>query len=136
MRPLLHGASSYLLIVDRFEDIRKLEDLIQLGRSFRMEPLVEVNTIEDVKRVNRTSARLVGINNGEGKERDLNRTKFLSRELNVEFLVSGSGIRNVEDVRFVMEYADGILVGTAISEAKSIRAKVEELCLTKTLEKI
>jgi indole-3-glycerol phosphate synthase len=34
-----------------------------------------------------------------------------------------------------MEYADGILVGTAISEAEDIKAKVEELCLIKTLEK-
>ena len=129
------GASSYLLIVDQFENIRKLEDLIQLGRSFEMEPLIEVNTVEDAKRISRTSSKLVGINNGEGEDRDLNKTKILSRELNAEFLISESGIKNAEDVRFVMEYADGILVGTAISEAENIKAKVEELCLAKTLEK-
>jgi indole-3-glycerol phosphate synthase len=123
------GASSYLLIVDQFERDSDLEDLIQLGRSFGMEPLVEVNSFEDARRVSRTSARLIGINNGEGADRDLNRTKTLSKELNADFLISESGIRDADDVRFVMQYADGILVGTAISEARDIRAKVEELCL-------
>jgi len=123
------GASSCLLIVDQFESEKGLEDLIQLGRSFGMEPLIEVNTIEDVKRVSKTSAKLIGINNGEGAQRDLNKTRLLAREVNAEFLVSESGIRNAEDVKFVIQYADGILVGTAISEAEDIRAKVEELCL-------
>lgn len=129
------GASSYLLIVDQFEDNSRLEDLIQLGRSFGMEPLVEVNSIEDARRVARTSAKLVGINNGEGVERDLNRTKFLAKELNADFLVSESGIKSAEDVRFVIQYADGILVGTAISEAENIKAKVEELCLKNSVKR-
>jgi indole-3-glycerol phosphate synthase len=129
------GASSYLLIVDKFEDERRLEDFIQLGRSFGMEPLVEVNSIEDARRVARTSAKLVGINNGEGVERDLNRTRFLAKEVNADFLVSESGIKSAEDVRFVIQYADGVLVGTAISEAENIKAKVEELCLRGLLKR-
>jgi len=129
------GASSYLLIVDQFEKARDLEDLIQLGRSFGMEPLVEVNTLDDTKIVGKTSARLVGINNGEGEARDLSKTEKLSKELSVDFLISESGIRNAEDVRFVMQYADGVLVGTAISEAQNPKAKVEELCMAKMREK-
>lgn len=122
------GASSFLLIVDQFEDAETLENLIQLGRSFGMEPLVEVNTVEDAKIVGRTSAKLIGINNGEGPDRDLKKTKELSKEISADFLISESGIRTAEDVRFVMQYANGILVGTAISEAVDIKAKVEELC--------
>lgn len=122
------GASSYLLIVDQFTNPKAIEDLIQLGRSLGLEPLVEVNTVEDVRIIGRTSARLIGINNGEGEERNLERTRNLSREISADFLISESGIRSVEDVRFVMEYADGVLVGTAISEAEDIKAKVEELC--------
>ncbi|NHV97717.1 MAG: indole-3-glycerol-phosphate synthase [Thaumarchaeota archaeon] len=123
------GASSYLLIVDQFEDDGGLEDLIQLGRSFSMEPLVEVNSVEDARRVARTSAKLVGINNGEGVDRDLNKTRVLAKEVSADFLVSESGIKSAEDVRFVMQYADGVLVGTAISESGNVKAKVEELCL-------
>lgn len=123
------GASSYLLITDQFEKHRDIEDLIQLGRSFNMEPLVEINTARDAEIVSRTSARLIGINNGEGEDRDLRKTEILSRMVNTEFLVSESGIKCVDDVKFVMKYADGILVGTAISEAKDVRSKVMELCL-------
>ena len=123
------GASSYLLIVEQFEDHKRIEDLIQLGRSLGLEPLVEVNTAEDVKVVNRTSAKLIGINNGEGEERDLERTRILSKDVNAEFLVSESGIKNVKDVEFVMNYADGILVGTALSEADNIKAMVKSLCM-------
>ncbi|MEM1569399.1 MAG: indole-3-glycerol-phosphate synthase [Candidatus Bathyarchaeia archaeon] len=122
------GASSYLLIADQFKDAKRLEDLIQIGRSFGLEPLVEVNSVEDARVVGKTSAKFVGINNGEGVERNLRKTKDLSAEVSADFLVSESGIRNAEDVKFVMQYAHGILVGTAISEAKDIRAKVEELC--------
>lgn len=132
----LAGASSYLLIVDQFKDVKELENLIQLGRSFGMEPLVEVNSKEDCLRVGRTSARLIGINNGEGEDRDLKRTELLSKELSADFLISESGISCVDDVNFVMKYADGILVGTAISEAKDIKAKVEELCKPRTFIKV
>ncbi len=125
---VIAGASSYLLIVDQFGEHRRLEDLIQLGRSFGLEPLVEINTVKDAKIVGKTSAKLIGINNGEDEDRNLEKTKNLSVEVNADFLVSESGIRNVEDVNFVMKYADGILVGTAISEAKNIKVKVEELC--------
>ncbi|MEM1546156.1 MAG: indole-3-glycerol-phosphate synthase [Candidatus Methanomethylicia archaeon] len=123
------GASSYLLIADQFEKHRDIEDLIQLGRSFNMEPLVEISTARDAEIISRTSTRLVGINNGEGEDKDLKKTEILSEMVNAEFLVSESGIRCVDDVKFVMKYADGILVGTAISEARDIRGKVMELCL-------
>jgi indole-3-glycerol phosphate synthase len=123
------GANSYLLIVEEFENRKRLEDLIQLGRSLGLEPLVEVNSTKDVEVVNRSSAKLVGINNGEGEERDLERTRILSKNLNAEFLISESGIKNVKDVEFVMNYADGILVGTALSEAKDIKAMVKSLCM-------
>jgi len=129
------GASSYLLIIDQFESEDRLEDLIQLGRSFGMEPLVEVNSFEDAKRLGRTSARLVGINNGEGVERNLDRTRILAEEVNADFLVSESGIKNAEDVEFVIQYADGVLVGTAISEAENIKAKVGELCLRSSVKR-
>jgi indole-3-glycerol phosphate synthase len=115
--------------VEEFENRTRLEDLIQLGRSLGLEPLVEVNSTKDVEVVNRSSAKLVGINNGEGEERDLERTRILSKNLNAEFLISESGIKNVKDVEFVMNYADGILVGTALSEAKDIKAMVKSLCM-------
>jgi indole-3-glycerol phosphate synthase len=123
------GACSYLLIADQFRNHKDMEDLIQLGRSFNMEPLVEINTAKDAETISKTSARLVGINNGEGEDRDLKKTEILSEIVDAEFLVSESGIRCVDDVRFVMRYADGILVGTAISEADNVRDKVMELCL-------
>ncbi|MEM1540803.1 MAG: indole-3-glycerol-phosphate synthase [Candidatus Bathyarchaeia archaeon] len=122
------GASSYLLIADQFEDPDRLEDLIQIGRSFDLEPFVEVNSIDDARILGKTSARFIGINNGEGVERNLRKTKELSAEVSADFLVSESGIRDAEDIKFVMQYADGVLVGTAISEAKDIKTKVEELC--------
>jgi len=94
-----------------------------------MEPLVEINTAKDAETISKTSARLIGINNGEGEDRNLKKTQILSEMVNAEFLVSESGIRCVDDVRFVMKYANGILVGTAISESSNVRGKVMELCL-------
>jgi indole-3-glycerol phosphate synthase len=64
---VIAGTSSYLLIVDQFDRYERLEELIQLGRSYGLEPLVEVNSVEDARIASRTSAKLIGINNGGGR---------------------------------------------------------------------
>ncbi len=56
------GADSFLLIAAVLGDAM-LNELIQLGRSLGMEPLVEVHSREELDRVLAAGARIIGVNN-------------------------------------------------------------------------
>lgn len=56
------GADSFLLIAAILPD-SKLKDLLDLGRSLKMEPLVEVHSREELDRVLSAGAQIIGVNN-------------------------------------------------------------------------
>jgi indole-3-glycerol phosphate synthase len=56
------GADSFLLIAAILSD-QTLADLLALGRSLKMEPLVEVHTREELDRAIHAGARIIGVNN-------------------------------------------------------------------------
>jgi indole-3-glycerol phosphate synthase len=56
------GADSFLLIAAILADAT-LKVLLELGRSLRMEPLVEVHSREELDRVVAAGARILGVNN-------------------------------------------------------------------------
>ena len=56
------GADAFLLIAAILSD-ETLRELLELGRSLGMEPLVEVHTREEVARAIAVGARIIGVNN-------------------------------------------------------------------------
>jgi len=56
------GADSFLLIVAILSDAA-LRELLELGRSLKMEPLVEVHSREEFDRAASAEARIIGVNN-------------------------------------------------------------------------
>lgn len=56
------GADSFLLIAAILAD-SMLKDLLELGRSLKMEPLVEVHSREELDRVLSAGAQIIGVNN-------------------------------------------------------------------------
>jgi indole-3-glycerol phosphate synthase len=56
------GADSFLLIVAILDDAI-LKELLDLGRTLKMEPLVEVHAADELDRVLRAEARIIGVNN-------------------------------------------------------------------------
>jgi indole-3-glycerol phosphate synthase len=94
------GADAFLLIVAILGD-EMLGELLELGRSLGMEPLVEVHTREEVRRAVRAGARIIGVNN-----RDL-RSFHVRVETSFELVdaipeecvaVSESGLRTHQDL--------------------------------------
>jgi len=56
------GADSFLLITAILDD-SALGEMLELGRSLQMEPLVEVHSHEELDRALATGARILGVNN-------------------------------------------------------------------------
>lgn len=56
------GADSFLLIAAILDDA-SLKELLELGHTLRMEPLVEVHASDELDRAIRAGARIIGVNN-------------------------------------------------------------------------
>lgn len=126
------GADTFLLIAAILSD-ETLGELLQLGRSLGMEPLVEVHTREEVGRVIAAGARIIGVNNRD--LRDFKVRVETSLEL-VEAIpeeciaVSESGLRTHDDlVRLRNSGFDAFLIGEKLMKepdpAVPLRALLE-----------
>jgi indole-3-glycerol phosphate synthase len=108
------GADSFLLIAAILRD-ELLGELLELGRSLGMEPLVEVHSREELERVIACGARIIGANNRDLRDFQVHLETSLAL---VEFIpeeciaVSESGIHSHEDiVRLRSAGFDAFLIG-------------------------
>jgi|SRR5580658_2780965 indole-3-glycerol phosphate synthase len=111
------GADAFLLITAILSD-QVLRELLELGRTLKMEPLVEVHSREELVRALAAGARIIGVNN-----RDLRDFK-VSIETSLDLIeaipdeciaVSESGLRTHEDLsRLRGAGFDAFLVGECL----------------------
>lgn len=123
------GADSFLLIAAVLRD-ELLSELLELGRSLKMEPLVEVHSRADLDRVLQVGARIIGVNNRD--LRDFQVHLETSLEL-VEAIpedcmaVSESGLRVHDDlVRLRAAGFDAFLIGEHLMKSVDPGASLRE----------
>jgi indole-3-glycerol phosphate synthase len=117
----LLGASAFLLIARLF-DRSELQDLITLGKSIGLEPLIEVHSQVELDRVAATSARCIGVNS-----RDLQTFKIdhslhsLLFQLDDRYArVAESGIEDPAYLRSLMPHIDAALIGGLFMKSDNI----------------
>ena len=94
------GADAFLLIAAILSD-ETLRELLELGRSLGMEPLVEVHTREELARAIAVGARIIGVNNRDLRNFDVRvETSLELVEAIPEdcIAVSESGLRTHDDL--------------------------------------
>lgn len=108
------GADSFLLIAAVLRD-ELLSELLELGRSLKMEPLVEVHSRAELDRVLRLGARIIGVNNRDLRnfEVHLETSLQLIETIPEECVaVSESGLRAHDDLaRLRAAGFDAFLIG-------------------------
>ncbi|KAL8939244.1 MAG: hypothetical protein Q9211_002826 [Gyalolechia sp. 1 TL-2023] len=126
----LAGADTVLLIV-KMLDQSTLRRLYQYSLSLGMEPLVEVNTIDEMDVANRLGAKVIGVNNRNltSFEVDLNTTSRLMHKVPKGSIVCAlSGISGPNDVAAYQNVGVGaVLVGEALMRAADAAAFVRNL---------
>lgn len=126
----LAGADSVLLIVKMLED-SQLRRLYNYSRQLGMEPLVEVNTIEEMTIATRLGALVIGVNNRNltNFEVDLDTTTRLMDMKGANTIIAAlSGISGHKDVTaYAKSGVNAILVGEALMRAENTAAFVEDL---------
>lgn len=132
------GADVVLLIAPLFERGHTevcLDDIIERGHDYDLEVLLEVHAIEEFEVALSTKADMIGINNRDLKALnvDLNTTRkilenFDRSKLGNRPIISESGIRRPEDVRFLRKYGvDAFLIGSSIMMADDVTEFVSSL---------
>jgi indole-3-glycerol phosphate synthase len=129
------GADSFLLIVAVLDD-GTLRELLALGRSLKMEPLVEVHSREELTRAISAEAHILGVNN-----RDLRDFK-VRLETSLDLIdaipdeciaVSESGLKTHADLdRLRNAGFDAFLIGERLMKAPDPSAPLRELICAST----
>ncbi|SMR44302.1 unnamed protein product [Zymoseptoria tritici ST99CH_3D1] len=126
----LAGADTVLLIV-KMLDTETLTRLYKYSQSLGMEPLVEVNTIEEMEVAVKLGSKVIGVNNRNltSFEVDMETTTRLMKIVPKETILCAlSGIAVPEDVVSYQKSGVGaVLVGEALMRAKDTANFISEL---------
>ena len=108
------GADSFLLIAAVLED-KIFRELLALGRSLNMEPLVEVHSREELDRVLSADAKIIGVNNRDLQDFSVHLKTSLELVHAIPddcIAVSESGLRTHEDLARLRDAGfDAFLIG-------------------------
>ncbi|MEK6957530.1 MAG: hypothetical protein AABW99_00925 [archaeon] len=136
-----YGADAILLIANILTE-KQIGEFIEVADSLGMDCLVECDSFSGLKKILRTNAKIIGINNRNlaTLREDFAVTARLAKKIpkgrrNKIVLVSESAINSRRQVDSLKGIADAILVGTAIMSFPVPRVKLKELS-GKTLVKI
>ena len=126
----LAGADTVLLIVKMLDEAT-LTRLYKYSQSLGMEPLVEVNTAEEMTVAVKLGSKVIGVNNRNltSFEVDLETTSRLLSQVPKETIVCAlSGISGPKDVEAYQKNKVGaVLVGEALMRAKDTAQFIREL---------
>lgn len=126
----LAGADTVLLIVKMLDEAI-LTRLYKYSQSLGMEPLVEVNTPEEMTLAVKLGSKVIGVNNRNltSFEVDLETTSRLLGQVPKETIVCAlSGISGPKDVEAYLQNGVGaVLVGEALMRAKDTAQFIREL---------
>jgi len=124
------GADAILLIVGVLED-RQLAEYIELAKSLGMYALVEIHSLQELRKAVFAGAEIVGINNRDLKtfKTDLNISLDLVACIPEDCLVvSESGIHSRKDIEVLMDAGIHVfLIGEALMTAPDAGMKLKEL---------
>ena len=124
------GADSFLLIAAVLNDVEFLE-LLELGRTLKMEPLVEVHSREELERVLAAGARIIGVNNRDLRDFQVHLETSLGLAEGIPeecIAVSESGLRTRDDlVRLQRAGFDAFLIGEHVMQSADPAAALRAL---------
>lgn len=124
------GADSFLLIVAILED-STLRELLDLGRSLKMEALVEVHSREELERALAAGARIIGVNNRDLRDFQVHvetSLKLAEAIPDDRIAVSESGLRSQDDLRRLqLAGFDAFLIGEHVMQSADPGAALRAL---------
>lgn len=126
------GADALLLIASVLVD-SEIQNLLMLTRQLGMEALVETHTEEEVERVLKLDARIIGVNNRNLQtfEVDFQNTARLRRMIpDGVATIAESGLKTADDVKQMRDIGvDAVLVGETLVKSKNVFKTAKDFVL-------
>ncbi len=127
----LYNGADALLLIAAVLSRKKLSELLALTHELKMNAIIEIHTMEDLKKIDFKSARIIGINNRnlDDFSVDLKTTEKLYRKIPSNLtIISESGINSRTDVLFLKKLKiNAVLIGEGIVTAGNIPLKIRQL---------
>ena len=122
------GAHAYLLVAALFEQ-QELAELVDAGRHYGIEPLVEVHSQEELDMVLGINARCIGANSRDLRDFSTDLTVHdLLRQLDDSYgRVAESAISTPRYLGEVATFSDAALIGTEFMRSANIPAAIEAI---------
>lgn len=123
-----HGADVILLIAVLLT-VEQIERFLAVTRDLGMEAIVEIHDEDELEKILKTSAKIIGINNRNLKNFtvDFETTNRLVKKIpKGKIIIAESGIEGRGDLKKLDARIDAVLIGTALMGAKNIIKKIHE----------
>lgn len=116
-----HYGATHILLITTMLSQDELFQLYAEAKSWGMEVLFEIHTMEDYEKIRGTSVRLVGINNRDLKTMSVNidqTLRLMEHMDSAHHVVSESGIRHADHIRTLYRAGvDSFLIGEVLMTA-------------------
>jgi indole-3-glycerol phosphate synthase / phosphoribosylanthranilate isomerase len=123
--------SDALLLIARLVDTKTLKQFVNLCFKLTIEPVVEINSEEDLKKAVATKTRIIAVNarDLETFAVDIEKACELMKKIPDKYMKLGfSGIQTREEVSlYINAGAKGVLVGTSLMKAENIQQHISSL---------
>lgn len=131
-----YGADAVLLIANLLS-LKEMKELIKIANSLKMDVLVEVHNVEELKTALKvyTDNVLIGINNRNlaTMEIDLNTALALAPLIPRDIVtVAESGYKTGADLQAITGLVDAVLIGSTLVKDGDPMGKIKSLFLTET----
>ncbi|OZJ05074.1 hypothetical protein BZG36_02088 [Bifiguratus adelaidae] len=130
MEARLYGADTVLLIVAMLGE-EQLAELYAFAKSLGMEPLVEVNNAMEMERANELGAKIIGVNNRNlhNFDVDMETTSRLVKMVPEGVMLCAlSGIASRQDVTgYIEQGVDAFLIGEALIRCEDPKVFIQQL---------
>ena len=121
-----------VLLIARILTKEQIDNFIAIAKMLSMGCVVEVHDEDDLDKVLKTKADIIGINNRDldSLRVNLNTTLRLAEKIpKNKIIIAESGYNTKNDINKIRKKANAVLIGTSLLKAKDIKEKIKELGL-------
>jgi indole-3-glycerol phosphate synthase len=124
-------SSDLILLIANILEKDELKYFVELCKRIEIIPIIEVHSIDDIKKISDLDFSIIGINNRNLKtfEVDIKNTGYLRNYIPKDkIVISESGIITKQDIDYLRKHnVDAVLIGETLMRASNITNKIKEL---------
>ena len=119
-----------ILLIAKILAKEQIDNFIDIAKILNMDCVVEIHDEKDLEKVLKTKASIIGVNNRNLDTLRINMgtaPKLIRKMPANKLVIAESGYKTKKDIAKIKKKVRGVLIGSALMEAKDIAKKIREL---------